>query len=64
MSEINPNLDPKGSAMTQTEREIESALRPGDFHEFMGQKQVVDNLIVFVRAAKQRGEALDHTLLH
>ena len=64
MSDINPNLDPQGNSMTQTEREIERVLRPGDFHEFLGQKQVVDNLLVFVRAAKQRGEALDHTLLH
>jgi len=64
MSDINPNLDPNGNAMTQTERELERVLRPGDFHEFMGQKQVVDNLLVFVRAARQRGEALDHTLLH
>ncbi|MGD9493969.1 MAG: Holliday junction branch migration DNA helicase RuvB [Bacteroidales bacterium] len=61
---MNPNLDPQGNAMTQTEREIERVLRPGDFHDFMGQKQVVDNLLVFVRAARQRGEALDHTLLH
>jgi len=64
MSDINPNLDANGNAMTPTEREIERVLRPGDFHEFMGQKQVVDNLLVFVRAARQRGEALDHTLLH
>ncbi len=64
MSEINPNLDPLGNGLTPTEREIEKVLRPGDFHEFVGQKQVVDNLLVFVRAARQRGEALDHTLLH
>ena len=60
----NPNLNPNLSGMNQTEREIEKVLRPADFQEFMGQKKVVDNLLVFVRAARQRKEALDHTLLH
>jgi Holliday junction DNA helicase RuvB len=64
MSEINPNLDAEGLGLTPTEREIEKVLRPADFHEFVGQKQVVDNLLVFVHAARKRGEALDHTLLH
>ena len=47
-----------------TEREFEHALRPLQFGDFSGQKKVVENLKVFVEAAKYRGEPLDHTLLH
>lgn len=47
-----------------SERDFENALRPLSFSDFTGQKKVVDNLEVFVAAAKQRGEPLDHTLLH
>src|SRR4028119_810756 len=50
--------------MTATDREIERALRPLSFEDFTGQKKVLDNLEVFVRAAMQRSEALDHVLLH
>ena len=64
MSEINPNLDAEGKEMTPVEKEIEKVLRPADFDEFIGQNKVVENLLVFVHAAKKRGEALDHTLLH
>lgn len=46
------------------ENEIEKALRPLSFSDFRGQDKIVDNLSVFVKAAKMRGEALDHTLLH
>src|SRR5206468_3688776 len=42
----------------------EKVLRPLDFEDFTGQQKVVENLKVFVQAAKQRGEALDHVLLH
>ena len=61
---MNPNLDAEGKGMSNTEKEIEKVLRPADFEEFIGQGKVVDNLLVFVHAAKQREEALDHTLLH
>lgn len=61
---MNQNLDASGSALSQAEREIERALRPLSFDDFSGQPQVVDNLGVFVAAARQRGEALDHVLLH
>ena len=47
-----------------TEREFENALRPLRFGDFSGQQKVVENLEVFVEAAKYRGEPLDHTLLH
>ena len=47
-----------------SERDFENALRPLRFDDFSGQLKVVDNLRVFVEAAKYRGEPLDHTLLH
>lgn len=50
--------------LNATEKEIEKALRPLSFEDFTGQQKVVDNIKVFVQAAKQRGEALDHVLLH
>lgn len=61
---MNENLDAYGSSMSKIEKEIEKALRPDAFSSFAGQEQVVDNLRVFVRAAAQRGESLDHVLLH
>lgn len=45
------------------ERDVDVALRPGAFTEFVGQSNVVDNLQVFIAAARKRGEALDHVLL-
>jgi len=44
--------------------ELDKKLRPLSFHDFNGQKQIVENLEIFVKAAKMRGEALDHVLLH
>ena len=49
---------------TPSERDFENALRPLQFDDFSGQRKVVDNLRIFVEAAKYRGEPLDHTLLH
>lgn len=49
---------------TEQEKEMEKALRPLTFNDFAGQEKVIDNLRVFVAAAKMRGEALDHTLFH
>ena len=46
------------------EKDFENALRPLRFGDFSGQQKVVENLEVFVEAAKYRGEPLDHTLLH
>ncbi len=48
----------------QKEKDFENALRPLRFDDFSGQQKVVDNLSIFVEAAKFRGEPLDHTLLH
>ena len=50
--------------LTSRERDFENALRPLRFEDFSGQSKVVDNLRVFVKAARLRGEALDHVLLH
>ncbi len=61
---INPNLDPHAERLSLSEKEIEKVIRPGGFSDFAGQEQVVENLKIFVRAAKQRGESLDHVLLH
>jgi Holliday junction DNA helicase RuvB len=61
---MNDNLDPTGSSFSQEELDIERALRPVTFDDFTGQEQVLENLKVFVQAANQRNEALDHTLFH
>ncbi len=61
---MNTNLDATGKHLTNGEKEVEKALRPAHFGGFAGQEKVVENLKVFVMAARQRGEALDHVLLH
>ena len=61
---MNDNLDPSKKRLSASEREYEQAIRPADFTNFFGQRQVIDNIIVFVQAAKNRGEALDHVLFH
>ena len=61
---MNPNLNPEEENLSSAEKEAERALRPILFDDFSGQESVVDNLRVFVQAAKQREEALDHVLLH
>ncbi len=61
---MNENLDASGQGLSPGEIEVEKALRPSMFESFSGQGQVVGNLKIFVEAAKKRGEALDHALLH
>ena len=61
---MNENLDPSKNNLSADELEIDKALRPLTFSDFNGQKQVIDNLKIFVQAANEREEALDHTLLH
>jgi Holliday junction DNA helicase RuvB len=61
---MNPNLDPKSIGQTPEEKTVEKALRPVSLSDFAGQPKIVENLNVFIQAAKQRGEALDHVLLH
>lgn len=60
----NQNLNPDADNLSQTDRDIEKVLRPANFDDFSGQDKILENLKVFVRAAVQRGEALDHVLLH
>jgi Holliday junction DNA helicase RuvB len=61
---MNLNLDPDKSHLSSEETEVERALRPKALDDFMGQPQTIDNLFVFIEAAKRRSEALDHVLLH
>ena len=61
---MNEYLDANNENLSSTEKEIEKVLRPLSFNDFTGQDKVVENLRVFVKAAEQRGEALDHVLLH
>lgn len=61
---MNSNINPESENLSSAEKEFEKVLRPRDFLDFSGQEAVVDNLKIFVQAAKQRSEALDHVLLH
>lgn len=61
---MNENLDPNPERLNPTDRDIERVLRPQTFDDFTGQAKILDNLSIFVKAAKLRGEALDHVLLH
>jgi len=61
---MNEHLDPTDKSFSPEEFEVEKKLRPLAFDDFSGQEQVLENLKVFVQAANQRDEALDHTLFH
>jgi holliday junction DNA helicase RuvB len=61
---MNENLDPNPSRLNNTEKDFERALRPLQFDSFAGQPQIIENLKIFVQAAKERNESLDHVLLH
>ena len=61
---MNENLDPTTNGYNSEEFDLEKKLRPLSFDDFAGQDQVLENLKVFVEAANQRNEALDHTLFH
>jgi Holliday junction DNA helicase RuvB len=61
---MNENLDPSSENLSPTDRDVEKALRPQEFEDFTGQEKILENLRIFVKAAKLRGEALDHVLLH
>ena len=58
---MEEDFDIRRSSNSSAEREFENALRPLQFGDFSGQLKVVENLKVFVEAAKYRGEPLDHT---
>lgn len=61
---MNENLDPTSNGYNSEELDLEKKLRPLSFDDFAGQDQILENLKVFVKAANQRNEALDHTLFH
>ena len=58
------DLDIRGENYSDNDKELDIKLRPLQFKDFSGQKQIVENLEIFVKAAKMRGESLDHVLLH
>lgn len=60
----NPILDPSDEELTPDEKQLEKVLRPQQLSDFSGQPKIVENLKVFIEAAKLRGESLDHVLLH
>lgn len=61
---INPNLNNSSEQFSNTEREFENTIRPKHLDDFSGQPQLIENLLIFIKAAKIRGEALDHILFH
>lgn len=60
----NPHLNKDGTVLSAAEKEFENNIRPAGITEFSGQPQIIENLQIFIRAAKIRGEALDHILFH
>src|SRR5215216_308494 len=60
----NPNLNSSKETLSSADKEYENNIRPAVIEEFSGQGQIIENLKVFIKAAKLRGEALDHILFH
>ncbi len=60
----NPNLNSDAGRQSAADKEFENNIRPKEIAEFSGQPQTIDNLRIFIKAAKLRGEALDHILFH
>ena len=60
----NPNLNTDKDSLNPVEKEFENNIRPKEIAEFSGQAQIIENLRIFIKAAKIRGEALDHILFH
>lgn len=61
---MEESFDLRGNSYADNDKELDKQLRPLQFSDFSGQKQIVENLEIFVLAAKMRGESLDHVLLH
>jgi holliday junction DNA helicase RuvB len=61
---LNENLNAGKENLSEAEKQLEKALRPQLLNDFTGQRKIVDNLKIFIQAAKGRDEALDHVLLH
>jgi Holliday junction DNA helicase RuvB len=60
----NPNLNTDKEFLQSPDKEFENNIRPGYISEFSGQAQIIDNISIFIKASKLRGEALDHILFH
>ena len=60
----NPHLQSDKGAMSSLDKEFENNIRPSVIADFSGQPQIIENLTIFIRAAKMRGEPLDHVLFH
>ncbi|MCO5236904.1 MAG: Holliday junction branch migration DNA helicase RuvB [Chitinophagaceae bacterium] len=60
----NPHLNTDKDSLSSIEREFENNIRPNEIAEFSGQDKVIENIKIFIKAAKIRGEALDHILFH
>ena len=60
----NQNLNTDKELLTAADKEFENNIRPAVIEEFSGQAQIIENLRIFIKAAKLRGEALDHVLFH
>lgn len=63
-SMANPHLNNEKESLNAAEKEFENTIRPSQIADFAGQDQVIENLRIFIKAAKIRGEALDHVLFH
>jgi len=60
----NPNLNKEKEILSPSDKEFENNIRPAAIEEFSGQSQIIENLRIFIKAARQREEALDHILFH
>ena len=60
----NDNLNADVRSLSASDKEFENNIRPAVIAEFAGQEQIIENLKIFIKAAKMRGEALDHVLFH
>ena len=60
----NPELNTNKEILQSPDKEFENNIRPGYINEFSGQSQIIENISIFIKASKLRGEALDHILFH
>jgi len=60
----NSNLNSNKEQLSSADAEFENNIRPSVINDFSGQPQIIENITIFIRAAKMRGEALDHILFH
>ena len=60
----NDQLNSAPNNLNPADKEFENSIRPKEIDDFSGQPQLIENLVIFIKAAKLRGEALDHVLFH